>query len=152
MPDSFFDTSALGKHYHAEVGTAKVDQLLAHPGSRSFISRLTVVEIQSVFAKKVRTGVLALADFQLLCRRFRADVRRRTFQAARVTSGIFLDAEQLLRRLAPSQNLRTLDAIQLAAALCLRRQGLIHQFVCAGRGLCSIAAAEGLAVINPEVP
>jgi len=70
MPESFFDTSALGKHYHPEVGTSTVDQLLAEPASKHFISRLTVVEIQSVFAKKVRTGVLALADFQLLCRRF----------------------------------------------------------------------------------
>src|ERR1700730_17154757 len=127
MPDNFFDTSALGKHYHAEVGTAKVDRLLADPGSRHFISRLTVVEIQSVFAKKVRTGVLALADFQILCRRFSADMRRRTFQVVRVTSPHFLVAEQLLRRLAPSQNLRTLDAIQLAVALTLQRQGLVHQ-------------------------
>ena len=152
MPDNFFDTSALGKHYHAEVGTAKVDQLLAAPGSRHFISRLTLVELQSVFAKKVRTGALVLADFQLLCRRFLADVRRRKFQVVRVTSPHFQAAEQLLRRLAPIQNLRTLDALQLAVALSLRRQGLVHQMVCADRGLCSIAAAEGLAVINPEVP
>src|SRR5260370_22309235 len=114
MPDNFFDRRALGKHYHAEVGTAKVDQLLADPGSRHFISRLTLVEIQSVFVKKLRTGVLILTDFQLLCRRFLADVRRRKFQVARLTSPHFQSAEQLLRRLAPAQNLRTLDALQLA--------------------------------------
>src|SRR5260370_42169957 len=125
MPDNFFDRRALGKHYHAEVGTAKVDQLLADPGSRHFISRLTLVEIQSVFAKKVRTGVLALADFQLLCRRFSADLRRRTFQVVRVTSPHFLAAEQLLRRLAPSQNLRTLDPVQLAVSLSLDRQAVV---------------------------
>jgi predicted nucleic acid-binding protein len=152
MPDNFFDTSALGKHYHAEIGTASVDQLLAVPGSRHFISRLTLVEIQSVFAKKVRTSVLGLTDFQLLCRRFLADVRRRKFHVIRVTSPHFLTAEQLLRRLGPSQNLRTLDALQLAVALNLRRQGLIHQVVCADRSLCSIAAAEGLIVVNPEAP
>jgi PIN domain nuclease of toxin-antitoxin system len=63
MPDNFFDTSALGKHYHQEVGSTRVDQILADQGSRHFISRLTVVEIQSVFAKKVRTGVLSPVDF-----------------------------------------------------------------------------------------
>jgi hypothetical protein len=152
MADNFFDTSALGKHYHAEVGTAKVDQLLAGPGTCHFISRLTVTEMQSVFAKKVRTGVLALPDFQLLCRRFLSDVRRRTFQVARLTSPHFLAAEQLLRRLAPSQNLRTLDAIRLAVALALRQQGLVHQMVCADQALCAIAAAEGLALVNPEIP
>jgi predicted nucleic acid-binding protein len=152
MPDNFFDTSALGKHYHAEVGTAKVDQLLAAPGSRHFISRLTLVEIHSVFAKKVRTAVLTLADFQLLCRRFLADVRRRKFQVVRVASPHFLAAEQFLRRLGPSQNLRTLDALQLAVALSLQRQGLVDQLVCADQSLCSIAAAEGITVVNPEVP
>src|SRR6516164_2779736 len=98
MPDNFFDTSALGKHYHPEVGTPKVDQLLADPVSRHFISRLTLVEVQAVFAKKVRTGVLALADFQLLYRRFLADVRRRKFQVVRLTNPHFQSAEQLVRR------------------------------------------------------
>lgn len=152
MPDNFFDSSALGKHYHQELGSARVNQLLADPGSQHFISRLTVVEIQSVFAKKVRTGHLGLADFQLLRRRFLTDVSRRRFQVARVTGAHFQGAEQLIRRLAPTQNLRTLDALQLAVALDLQRQALINPFVCADQSLCTIAAAEGLAVINPEVP
>jgi hypothetical protein len=59
---------------------------------------------------------------------------------------------QLIRRLAPAQNLRTLDALQLAVALDLQRQGLVHQFICADQSLCAITAAEGLPVINPEVP
>jgi predicted nucleic acid-binding protein len=152
MPDNFFDTSALGKHSHQEVGTPKVDQLLADQGSRHFVSRLTVVEIQSVFAKKVRTGVLSPADFQLLCRRFLADVRRHRFGVVRMTAVHFEAAERLIRRLAPSHNLRTLDALQLAVALDLRSQGLVGQFLCADQSLCSLATGEGLAVINPEVP
>jgi hypothetical protein len=63
MADNFFDTSALGKRYHQELGSDKVDQLLADQSSRQLVSRLTSVEIHSVFAKKVRTGVLTLADF-----------------------------------------------------------------------------------------
>jgi hypothetical protein len=152
MADNFFDTSALGKHYHTEVGTPQVDLLLADPGARHFISRLTVVEIQSVFAKKVRTGLLSLADFQLLCQRFLADVRRRRFQVVRVTVGHFQDAERLIRRLAPAHNLRTLDAIQLSVALDLHGQGLVTQFVCADHSLCSLAGGEGLVVVNPEKP
>jgi predicted nucleic acid-binding protein len=152
VADNFFDSSALGKHCHAEVGTVKVDQLLAAPASQHFISRLTVVEIQSVFAKKVRTGVLPLPDFQLLCRRFLADLRRKTFQVVRITVPHFQSAEKLIRRLAPAQNLRTLDALQLAVALDLHGKGLVSQFVCADRSLCSVAASEGIAVVNPELP
>src|SRR5947209_2015343 len=105
MADNFFDTSALGKHYHLEVGTPRVDQLLAAPAARHYISRLTLVEIQSVFAKKVRTGVLSLSDFQVLCRRFHADVRRRTLHVVRITAVHFDAAERLIRRVAPTQNL-----------------------------------------------
>lgn len=152
MTGNFFDTSALGKHYHPEIGTAKVDQLLEASGSRHFISRLTLVEIQSVLAKKVRTGALALSDFQVLCRRFLADVRRRKFQVVRLTNPHFHTAEKLLRRLAPTQNLRTLDALQLAVALNLKEQGLIGPMVCADRGLCTIATMEGLVSVNPEGP
>jgi predicted nucleic acid-binding protein len=152
MADNFFDTSALGKHYHQEVGSPKVDQLLAAPGSRHFVSRLSVVEIYSVFGKKVRTGILSLGDFQLLGRRVRSDARLRVFQVVRVTSPLFRAAEQLVRRLSPAQNLRTLDALQLAVALDLRSRGLVTQFVCADQRLCTIAAAEGLIVVNPEVP
>ena len=151
MADNFFDTSALGKHYHPEVGTPRVDQLLADAGTLQFVSRLTVVEIFSVFAKKVRTGVISLTDFQLLSRLFRRDVRKRVLQVVRVTSPHFEAAEQLIRRLSPAQNLRTLDAIQLAVALDLKARGLVTQFVCADQRLCAIAASEGLIVINPEV-
>jgi hypothetical protein len=56
MPVHFFDTSAISKHYHAETGTAAVDALLAVPDARQVISRLSVVELHSVFAKKVRIG------------------------------------------------------------------------------------------------
>lgn len=152
MPDSFIDTSALAKHYHTELGTDKVDQLLADLTSRRVISRLSVVEIHSVFAKKVRTGALSSGDFQLLCRQFRGDVQQRKFQVARVTSPHFQSAEKLLRRLGPSHNLRTLDALQLATALDLKARGAVHQLVTADQGLFALAAAEGLTVVNAEAP
>src|SRR4029077_3371299 len=103
-------------------------------------------------AKKVRTGVLSLSDFQLLCRRFRADVRQRKLKVVRITSPHFQAAEQLLRRLAPTQNLRTLDALQLAVALDLKGRGLVSRFISADQGLCALATTEGLTVVNPEVP
>jgi hypothetical protein len=49
MPDHFFDTSAITKHYHAETGTAVVDGLLA-AGGLNLISRLGVTELHSALA------------------------------------------------------------------------------------------------------
>ena len=65
MADYFFDSSALAKHHHAEVGSPKVEDLLAEPGARYFISRLTVLELQSVFACKVCTRLITDADLEL---------------------------------------------------------------------------------------
>jgi hypothetical protein len=67
--------------------------LLAAPGSWHFVSRLSVVEIYSVFERKVWSGLLSLADFQLLGRRFRSTAREWVFQVMRVTSPFFPVAE-----------------------------------------------------------
>ncbi len=152
MPDYFFDTSALGKNYHNEVGTPKVEQLLKEPGARHFISRLSVIEIQSVFAGKVRAGVISESDFRTLRRRFLTDIARRRLDVVRLTGFHHQEAERLIRKQAMVYSLRTLDAIQHSVALDLRARGLFNHFVCADRNLCKVAVSEGLTVINPEIP
>jgi hypothetical protein len=152
MPNNFFDTSALGKHYHPEVGTAKVDAALGEAGANHFISRLGVVEMLSVFAGKVRAGVITATDFDALRRRFLTDVTHRIFHVVRMTGSHYQEAERLVRQHGATQRLRTLDAIQLAVALDLRGLGLIDRFVCADRNLLAVAALEGLLVMDPEQP
>jgi predicted nucleic acid-binding protein len=152
MPNYFFDTSALGKNYHSEVGTPRVEQLLREPSIRHFISRLSVIEIQSVFASKVRTGVISESDFGTLRRRFLTDVAKRRLDVVRLSGFHYQEAERLIRTHAMSYSLRTLDAIQLSVALDLRARGLSNYFVCADRNLCKVAIAEALTVINPEIP
>ena len=61
-------------------------------------------------------------------------------------------AIRLLVRKGPSFPLRTLDALQLAAALWLKDQQQLDHFLCADHRLCEGAQQEGLSVINPEVP
>jgi uncharacterized protein len=149
---NFLDTSALAKHYGLEVGTAKLDALLDDPGRGHFISRLTVVELHSALAKRVRMGQLTPMEFRIIASRFRSDVVKKRFEVIRILNRHFQQAEQLLTRLALVQNLRTLDAIQLAVALVLNHPLQPVEFVCADRALCAIAAGEGLNVINPEDP
>lgn len=152
MADDFFDTSAISKHYHAETGTAKVDALLAVPGAVHAISRLSVVEFHSVFAKKVRVGQITRAVFEKLTRQFRQDVAAKRLRVVRLLVAHFQQAERLIRRIGPSQNLRTLDALQLAVAKSLNDPARPITFVCADQALCTVAAAEGLTIVNPEVP
>lgn len=148
----FLDSSAVGKNYHVESGTAEVERLLKEHAARHFISRLTVIEVQSVFARKVRMGVITEADFQLLRRRFLADVTQRRFQVVRMRGSHCQEAERLIQRHAMSRGLRTLDALQLSVAMDLRKRGMLDHFVCADKHLCTLAGLEGLSVINPEQP
>lgn len=154
MAGLYWDTSALVKHYHPELGTSKVDNLLQAPGSEHLLSRLAVTETFSVFAGKVRTGLITLVEFNQLCRRFLADTRRKLFSVARLLIAHHKEAERLLRQYGPQpgQGIRTLDSIQLAVALDLRNRGAIDTVVSADARLLVVAQAEGFTVINPEQP
>jgi predicted nucleic acid-binding protein len=152
MADHFFDTSASAKHYRAEVGTSKVDALLAPAGANHFLSSLGVVELHSVFARLVRTGQIAVADFHLARGRFLADIAAGLWQVVPVTTAHFHHAQQLLVLHGLGHSLRTLDAVQLAVAMGLNAAGPLDAFVCADAKLCQIAGVEGLTVVNPELP
>ena len=58
MPGYFIDTSALAKLYHAEVGSQPMELLAQSPDDRLIVSQLSAIELQSVFAAKVRTRVI----------------------------------------------------------------------------------------------
>ncbi len=152
MADRFFDNSAVAKHYRAELGTARVDALLAEAGARHFISTLSVVELHSALARLVRTGQITPADFHVARARFLADIAAGLWQVVPARDAYCHRAEQLLVQHGLGRSLRTLDALQLAVALGLQAVGPLDAFVCADANLCHIAPAEGLTVVNPEVP
>jgi predicted nucleic acid-binding protein len=152
MPRYFFDTSALVKHYHTELGSPKVDLILGESGSEYFIARLTLAEAPSVFAKKVRMGEITDVEFDQLRLRFFADVRNRTVTPVPILNAHFEIAGNLIATHGKTRQIHTLDALQLAVALSIRQPSPIDQIVCADQRLCDIALLEGLAVINPEQP
>jgi PIN domain len=152
MPGYFFDSSALGKRYHSEVGTARVEALFQDPQSLRCIARLSVVELQSVFAGKVRTRAITTADLELSHARFLQDIARREFRIIRMTDFHYREAERLIQQHGVLRSLRTLDALQLSVVLALDRRVALDAFVCADQGLCSVAQAEGLRIINPGIP
>jgi predicted nucleic acid-binding protein len=149
MPNYFLDTSALAKHYRQEKGTVEVERILNEPGSVHYISRLATVEIQSVFAMKVRTQEITAQDLQQLQKHIASDFSARRFPVVRMLQTHFQEAERLIRKHAPTKSFRTLDSLQLAVALNISRQGKLDFFVCADIRLCAVAQDEGLSVINP---
>jgi predicted nucleic acid-binding protein len=146
----FFDSSALAKLYHPEIGAATVERIVQEPASAIQISRLTVVELPSVFAIKVRTNFITREDSRALLRQFREDIVSGKFEVFGMRDSELYVAEGLIEQYAHDLRLRAMDSIQVAVALALKAQGSVEHFVTADRVLCNVAAMEGFSVINPE--
>lgn len=149
----FVDTSALVKRQVAEVGHVWVKSL-CRPGARHtiVISELAEVEVIASYCRMVRETPprLTRANRNRLIIRFRQQVQRR-YVVAPVDRGIITRAADLCR----THPLRAYDAIQLACALTRRDDDVADglpapTFVCADTALLAAAAAEGLAIENPN--
>jgi predicted nucleic acid-binding protein len=153
LPSYFLDTSALAKRYHKESGSPYIDRMLEQPGSRSLISHLSIVELESVLAIKRRTGEIDQQALEIARRRFRADLRRqRLIVAPPVHERHFHSARKLLIQYGVAEGLRTLDALQLAIALDLRELRHVDVLVAADQRLCRAALLAGCSTVNPEQP
>ncbi|MFO0944538.1 MAG: type II toxin-antitoxin system VapC family toxin [Planctomycetota bacterium] len=151
MPAYLFDSSAIAKRYCPEVGSDRVEAILNDAENLSVISRLTLVELHSVFSMKVRRQEISAADFGLLRKRLLADGKQRIFRVAAVTSMTYRRAVRLLMDHALTDSLRTLDSLQLAMALELRDRGRLDHFVTADQNLAKTSQKVGLSVVNPEI-
>lgn len=125
MAAYFFDTSALVKYYHTELGSDQVNAIFTEPDRVVRVSSLGVLEAQSVFAMKVRSGKLERSFAGLFRARLMLDIAAGTLETYRITPNHFREAERLIGRYGYSQRLRTLDALQLAVALELKTLDLV---------------------------
>ena len=150
MAKYFLDTSAVAKLYRSELGSEFVDRIFSERASQHLISRLTILEMESVLALKVRTGEIDQQAVLVVRRRLDADLGRSRLLVAAVNDDHFRSARQLLIKHGASEALRSLDALQLSIAIELRRSGLVAVFVAADQKLCRVAALEGFPVTNPE--
>ena len=153
MAGYFLDTSALAKLYHSEVGSQHVERLLAASGQNTVVSRLSLVEIESVLAIKVRTGELDVEGRELARRRLRADLAQgRLRLGPPIVERHYQNARGLLVRYGVDRGLRTLDSLQLAVALGLQKAGVVSVFVAADQRLCRVAEDCDFPTVNPADP
>ncbi len=152
MPRYFLDTSAVAKVYRKEPGSDLMERIVSEPGSQCFISRLTILEMESVLALKFRTSEIDAGSLLMARRRLEADLGNRRFLVATVSDSHFRGARQLLIDHGQTEPLRGPDALQLSVALGLKRAGLVSVFVAADQKLCRVAMMEGFTTLNPEKP
>lgn len=138
-----FDTSALVKRYHVEMGSDKVGEIFDNPDNVLIISELVLVEMTSALQRKLNQGEIAASAMENALAQFAHDVLSELI-VAELTSELVRRA----RRLVLEHDLRTLDALQLSSAL--EFQTLKPTFVCADAKLRDAALATGMSVFDPE--
>ncbi len=138
----FFDTSALVKRYHEEEGSEKVDRMVDDKDTYVIITSLCVIEATSAFRRKHNRGEVSEDMMNRLLSFF--------FEEA-LEDFLILPLEESLTEhsfdLILAEDLRTLDSLQLSAALAVRQEELV--FVSADEKLNTVAENQGLGTFNP---
>lgn len=142
----YFDTSALVKIYHREVGT---DTVLAIYKSDTpiYISELSRIEFLATMFRKYREHTITRDTLQALIAKFRQDVAQR-YNVLKFSSLVIDEADNLLRRFGEQRGLKTLDSLQFAFFITYCEHET--QFTCSDTLLSQLVKTEGFGVIVPE--
>ena len=136
---AYFDTSALVKRYVDEPGSLEIRRLLRTRRVTSSI--LLRLEVLSALRRCRDEAVLSARTFARLLRQVEADGA--SWQLVPVSDEIVVTARSRVLQ----QSLRTLDAIHLASAEALHREGLRVPFVTADARQAGAGRAIGLDVV-----
>lgn len=154
MQHFFFDSSGLVKRYIPENGTSWI-RTITNPKNRPqiVISELALVEISSAVARRTSERRFTNNDAQNIIKLLMRHASTQYFLYP-MDDEIIAQAQRLCLMYAPK--MRSLDSIQLASAIVLNREITAQYqpaltFVCADTRLLTIAQAEGLVPINPNL-
>src|SRR5262249_56279396 len=105
-----------------------MDRIITESGSHRFISRFTILEMESALALKFRTREIDEHALLMAHRRLEADLGSRRLLVATVRDSHLRGARQLLMDHGRTEALRGPDALQLSAALDLKCPGFVSLF------------------------
>lgn len=144
----FLDTNAILKLYHHEAGSDLLMQFLRKAPIQSvlIVSDISRIEFHSAIMRRVRTKEIDLNVAKQILVMFDQDIS--FFHVEKVSDPVKNFAVELLDSIADSKGLRTLDAIQLAAAIFSHQRLPLHFFVTSDRALLTIAQ-EFFPVFDP---
>lgn len=141
----FFDTSALVKRYYDEPGTDVVDQLIESKETKVVLTAITVIEAVSAFRRKYNRDDIPEKIVDKLLTAF-FDEALSDFLIVSTEEALFTYSFDLILE----DDLRTLDSLQLSAALAVSDEVGELLFVSADRELVSVANNRGLETVNPD--
>lgn len=137
----FLDSSALAKRYIQEVGSDRVEELLAQASALG-VSVLAFPEVTSALCRRQREKVLTAEQYRTAKEALVADVG--DAEIVHLTDAVVISAVGLLEE----ARLRAADALHVA---CAREWGA-GLFVSADGHQCTAARAAGLRVEKLQLP
>ena len=138
----YFDTSALVKRFVTEVGSDRVERLIAEAAAVA-TAKIAYPEIYSGLTRKWREKDLSRSDYELACRQFEMDWE--SYVRIDLDDAILQISRDLIRR----YPLRGFDAVHLASAAYLQKAlGEPITFVAADKRLLEAAQKESLETVG----
>ncbi|MCP8309012.1 MAG: type II toxin-antitoxin system VapC family toxin [archaeon] len=145
----YFDTSAIVKRYHRELGSDVVDKIFESKEHGFTISFWTVLEFMVAFSAKRKRKALSEEAFRVTMARFLKDVLDK-FMIRSVSDELVASAISIANKYA----LPSADCLQLTSALESKKildevkQKVV--LVASDEEMNKVAKKEGLELINPE--
>ena len=122
---AFLDTSSLLKLYHHEEGTEALHIALSQNLEAIYLSEIARLEFRSAIWKKTRTGEIDINMANTVISCFQQDNIK--YQWIYLKIDVIQQASKLLMQYG-QEGLRTLDALQLASELTLKKQQNVSFF------------------------
>lgn len=141
----FFDTSALVKLFHEEVGTKKVTEWVDDSENTVWLLDLAKLEFACALHRRFRNNEIDENEMEIALEAFSEQLSY--FHVESMGQSVVEEAEDLVNQHGKIMGLRTLDALHLAAFLLISEKE--WYFVAADKNLCKVAAACGCKVLNP---
>lgn len=141
----YLDTTALVKHYHLELGSRVVDDLIHHSGHAVVLGEPTIVDLYALLNRRVETGEITRDDYFTTAVTFEAEMAQGRFQFLGVDTATLKNIRLLIlrhNRLGVQQGLHLALSIEMLA--------LKPTVVTTDPVLLLACEAEGLKVMNPE--
>ncbi len=120
----YLDTSALAKLYVQETDSDELDSALVGRHDL-FISELTLTELTSALARRIREGVIEAAAGRSIYQQVFRDIQAGEYRLLDLTSATHREAERLLLTIGRHAPIRAADSLHLATAALAEVRALI---------------------------
>jgi hypothetical protein len=141
----YLDTTALVKHYHLELGSRAVDDLIDHPSHGIVLGEPSVADLYGLLNRRVEIGEITRDDYFTAMVTFEAEMAQNLFRFLEVDAATLKNIRVLILK---HNQLGVQQALHLA--LSMEMLSLKPTVVSTDPVLLLACETEGLKIMNPE--